>query len=50
MTLSEDEVNFDILRVITKKLKNELADQAQKLKERILEATYQYCNDTVADI
>ena len=50
MTLSEDEVNFDILRVITKKLKNELADQALKLKDRILEATYQYCNDTVADI
>ena len=50
MTLSEDEVNFNILRVITKKLKNELADQALKLKDRILEATYQYCNDTVADI
>lgn len=48
LTLAEDEVNFNIFRVITKKLKNDLAEQAQKCKERILEATYHYCKETVS--
>ena len=47
MTLAEDEVNFRLFRVVTKKLKNELADQANKCKERILDATYNYCKETV---
>lgn len=48
LTLSEDEVNFKLFRVATKKLKDDLADQADKIKERIMEATYNYCKETVA--
>lgn len=47
MTLAEDEVNYKLFRIITKKLKNELAEQASKIKDKILEATYNYCKDTV---
>lgn len=47
MTLAEDEVNFRLFRVVTKKLKNELAEQAHKTKEKILDATYNYCKETV---
>ena len=50
MTLSEDEVDFRIFRVISKKLKEELGDQANKIKDRILEATYNYCTETVAEV
>jgi hypothetical protein len=37
MTLSEDEVNFRIFRVIAKNLKNELGDKANQIKDKILE-------------
>jgi len=47
MTLSEDEVNYKMFRIMTKKLKEDLADQADKCKERIMEATYNYCKETV---
>ena len=50
MTLKEDTVNFKIYRVVTKKMKEELGDQANKIKEKILDATYQYCNDSVAEV
>ncbi len=50
MTLSEDEVNFRIFRVMSKKLKEQLGEEANKIKERILEATYNYCTDTVNDV
>jgi len=40
MTLAEDFVDFKIYRVMTKRLKDDLGDQANKIKERILEATY----------
>jgi len=50
MTLAEDEVNFKIFRVVTKKLKQELGDQANKIKEKILEATYNYCRESVAEV
>lgn len=50
MTLSEDEVNFRIFRVMAKKFKNDLSDQASKHKERILDATYKYCVDTVNEV
>ena len=47
MTLAEDEVDFRIFQVWTKKLKKDLGEQAQKTKDRILEATYNYCTETV---
>lgn len=50
MTLSEDEVDYRIFRVMAKKLKEELGDQAMKHKERILDATYNYCTETVASV
>jgi len=50
LTLSEDEVSFKIFKVAAKKLKNELGEQALKCKEKILEATYQYCNDQTSDV
>ena len=50
MTLSEDEVDYRIFRVIAKKLKEELGDQANKIKEKILEATYNYCTETVSEV
>jgi hypothetical protein len=50
MTLSEDEVNYRIFRVMAKKFKLELSDQATKIKDKILEATYNYCVETVNDV
>ena len=50
MTLKEDVVNFKIYRVVTKKMKEELGDQALKIKESILDATYAYCNESVAEV
>jgi hypothetical protein len=50
MTLSEDEVNFKVFRIMTKKFKQELSEQATKIKEKILEATYKYCVDTTNEI
>lgn len=47
MTLSEDEVDFRIFRVMSKKLKTQLGDKALDWKNMILDATYQYCTDTV---
>jgi hypothetical protein len=50
MTLSEDDVDFKIFRVMTKKLKAGLGDEANKIKERILDETYKYCTDTVSEV
>ena len=50
MTLTEDEVNFRIFRIQAKKMKESLGDEANKIKERILEATYNYCVDTVNEV
>ena len=50
MTLSEDEVNFRIFRVIAKNLKNELGDKANQIKDKILEQTYKYCTTTVDSV
>lgn len=50
MTLSEDEVNYRIFRVMAKKFKLELSDQATKIKDKILEAAYNYCVETVNDV
>ena len=50
MTLREDIVNFKIYRVVTKKMKEELGDNALKIKEKILDATYAYCNESVAEV
>ena len=50
MTCSEDEVDFRIYRVMAKKLKAQLSEQAKKTKLTILDAVYQYCNDTVNEV
>jgi hypothetical protein len=50
MTISEDYVNFKIYRVVTKKMKEELGDQALKIRDRILDSTYAYCNESVAEV
>lgn len=50
MTLSEDEIDFRIFRVMAKKMKNDLGDQASKIKDRILDATYNYCTETVTEV
>ena len=50
MTLSEDEVDYKIFRVMTKKLKQTLGDEAKKLMDKILDETYKYCTDTVSDV
>lgn len=47
MTCSEDEVDFKIFRVMTKKLKDNLAKRADNIKTEILNATYKFCMDTV---
>jgi hypothetical protein len=50
MTLSEDEVDFRIFRVMSKKLKTQLGEKAQEWKNMILDATYNYCTETVANV
>jgi len=50
MTLSEDEVDYRIFRVMCKKLKQQLGDEAQKIMDKIIEATYQHCVDTVNSV
>jgi hypothetical protein len=50
MTLSEDEINYKIFKIVTKKLKNELADRAAKIKQDIMDATYKYCNETTDQV
>lgn len=50
MTCSEDEVNYRIFRVMTKKLKKDLAKSAENIKMEILNATYKFCTDTVTTV
>jgi hypothetical protein len=47
MTCSEDIVSFRVFGVVCKKLKQQLGDEANKTKERILEETYNWCVQTV---
>jgi len=49
MTLSQDEVDFRVFQVVCKKMKQELGDKANQIKDLILTETYKYCNKTVAD-
>lgn len=50
MTCSEDEVDFRIFRVMSKKLKESLAKAAENIKMEILNATYKFCTDTVTAV
>jgi hypothetical protein len=50
MTLSEDDVHYKIFTVKTKKLKEDLGSKAQYWVDQILEATYNYCTETVATV
>jgi YHS domain-containing protein len=50
MTLSEDEVDFRIFRVMSKKLKSQLGDKALEWKTMILDATYHFCTESVANV
>jgi hypothetical protein len=49
-TLSEDEVDFRIFRVMSKKLKTQLGDKALEWKNMILDATYNFCTESVANV
>lgn len=50
MTLAENTVNLKIYRVNTQKMKRDLGDEAHKIKTKILEATYAYCNESIGEI
>jgi dynein heavy chain len=50
MTCSEDIVSYRVFSVVCKKLKQQLGDEANKIKERILEETYNWCVTTVERI
>lgn len=50
MTLREDVVNFKIYRVVTKKMKESLGNEALKIKDKILDETYKYINESVAEV
>ena len=47
MTLSEDEVDFRVFRVVCKKMKQQLAEEAEKIKTKILDETYNWVVSTV---
>jgi Mg2+ and Co2+ transporter CorA len=47
MNLSNDVVDFPIFRIMCGKIKKELGQQAQKLKQAILEAISNYCINAV---
>jgi len=47
---SNDYVDFPIFKIEAKSLKEKLAEQAQKIKNSILEATHNYCIKTVSDV
>jgi hypothetical protein len=49
MTLSEDDVKMKLFQVATTKLKFELSDQANKCKDKILDATWNYCLSSTKD-
>lgn len=50
MTCSEDVVSYRVFSVACKKLKQQLGDEANKIKERVLEETYNWCVATVERI
>ena len=50
MTLAENTVSLKIYRVNTQKLKKDLGDKALEIKNKILDATYAYCNESIAEI
>lgn len=50
LNTSNNYVNFPIFKVEAKSLKEKLADQADKIKKAILEATHDYCIKTVNDV
>lgn len=50
LNTSNDEVEFPIFKVEAAHLKRHLSDQADKMKQAILKATYDYCVKTIDDV
>lgn len=50
MNLSNDIVDFPLFRVMAQNMKNNLGHQAEKIKEKLLEGVYKYCQKSVEHI
>lgn len=50
MNLSNDVVDYPMFRVMAAKMKDQLSNQAKKIKETLLENVYTYCKKTVEKI
>lgn len=48
--LSNDIVDFPLFRVMAAKIKEQLSNQAAKIKDKLLENVYNYCKKTVEKI
>ena len=48
--LSNDIVDYPLFRVVAGKMKEQLSNQAAKIKEKLLENVYNYCKKTVEKI
>lgn len=47
MNLSNDVVDYPLFRVMAQSMKQNLSRQAEKIKEKLLQAVYKYCNSSV---
>ena len=50
LNLSNNVVDFPLFRVMAAKLKDQLSNQAHKIKDKLLENVYNYCKKTVQKI
>lgn len=48
--LSNDVVDFPLFRVMAANMKQNLSKQADKIKEKLLQSVYKYCNSSVEHI
>ncbi len=50
MNLSNDIVDFPLFRVMAQSMKTNLGNQAEKIKDKLLEGVYKYCQKSVVHI
>ena len=50
LNLSNDVVDYPLFRVMAQNMKQNLASQAEKIKKKLLEGVYKYCNKSVDHI
>ena len=50
LNLSNDVVDYPLFRVMASKMKEQLSNQASKIKDKLLENVYGYCKKTVEKI